>query len=76
MVVIRTKVFSISEDFREEEDLIDYITLERGTDCYVDYTANSKEGLAKGGFGNDPVANKLIELGCEEDEKVLIHIDY
>lgn len=45
-------------------------------DCFVEYTANSEEELERQGYSNDLIANRLIELGCEEEEKVLIEIDY
>ena len=68
------KVFSVCDDF--PEPLYDRLTEESSPDCYKEYTANSKEELEKQGYSNDEVANHLITLGCEENEKVLIEIDY
>ena len=74
MKTITRKVFSVCDDFPEE--LYDSITQESSPDCFKEYTANSKEELEKQGFSNDKIANHLISLGCEENEVVLVEIDY
>ncbi len=71
---ITRKVFSVSGDF--PEDLYDYLTEESSPDCFKEYTANTKETLEAQGYENDEVANHLITLGAEDNEKVLIEIDY
>ena len=74
MKVITIKVFSYCGDFTEEEQNI--IVKDRGYDCYVDWIANSKEYLEESGYDNDIVANRLMQMGCRENEEVLINIDY
>ncbi len=73
MKTISLKVFSLCNDLSEFHE---ELSSERSCDVYIDYTANSEKFLEEEGFDNDEVANKLINLGCEENEKVLIHIDY
>ena len=69
------KIFSLCNDFSEDE-MYEELSNERGCDCYIEYTANSAEKLALQGYSDDRIASHLITLGAEEDEKVLIHIDY
>lgn len=77
-IIEKIKIFSLCDDFsqNEHEEMYDSLSAERGCDCYITYTANSVEKLEKKGYGDDPIANRLIELGAEEDEEVFIHIDY
>lgn len=74
MKVITRKVFSVCDDFSEE--LAEDITCERGPDCYIEYTANSREYFENSKYDVDEIAIRLFELGAEENEKVLIEIDY
>lgn len=76
MKTITRKVFSLSSDFTEEQsnEIVDMCG--GGQDIYTEYTANSEKVLKAKSYENDSIANRLIELGCEEDEKILIHIDY
>jgi len=67
------KVFSYCEDFTEEEQ---ELFQEASNDVYIEYTAYTKEWLEENGYENDIISNKLIELGCENNEKVLIHFDW
>ena len=71
---ITRKVFSVSGDFPEH--LYDELTESSSPDCFKEYTANSEQALKDQGYDNDEVANHLITLGAEENEKVLIEIDY
>ena len=61
------RVFSYCDDFdeRSQEMLAEY----GSSDIYISWTAYSdgSEGW---------LANKLIELGAEENETVLIHLDW
>lgn len=75
MKTITRKVFSLCDDF-EDEDMYQKLSDERGCDCYIDYTANTEETLREQGYDNDIIANHLIVLGAEDNEQVLIHIDY
>ena len=72
--VLVTKVFSYCNDFNEEEQEI--LQENQGYDCYIEYQAFSKKYLENQGYDNDIIANKLIELGCLNEEKVLIHLDW
>lgn len=72
--IICTKVFSYCNDFNEEEQEI--LQENQGYDCYIDYQAFSKTYLENQGYDNDIISNKLIELGCLNEEKVLIHLDW
>ncbi len=69
---ITRKVFSFCEHFID----LDHSLGEYPSNCYVEYTANKASTLKAGGYSKDEVANKLIELGALENEKVLIEIDY
>lgn len=71
---IITKVFSYSNDFNEEEQEI--LRENNGYDCYIEYQAFTKEYLDKKGYSSDKIANKLIELGCCNNETVLIHLNW
>jgi len=75
MKTITRKVFSYCVDFTDEEQSI---LLDETSSCgvYIEYTANTKGYLELQGFENDIIANKLIELGCKENEDVLINMDY
>lgn len=61
MKIITIKVFSLCEDF-SEEPFYEQLSEDNGCNCYITYTANSKEFLESKGFTNDEVANKLISL--------------
>lgn len=74
MKVITKKVFSYCDDFTDEEK--DLFSEGFSCDVYIDYTAYTKEWLEENGYENDLISNKLIELGCENEEKVLIHLDW
>tara|TARA_R110000744_G_scaffold242781_1_gene359841 strand:+ start:3023 stop:3262 length:240 start_codon:yes stop_codon:yes gene_type:complete len=79
MKIITRKVFSLCEDFNPDkgfQDMYDSLSEEVSSDVYIDCTAMTKETEVKGGYENDPVCNRLIELGAEDEEEVLIHIDY
>lgn len=69
------KIFSLCDDFPEDE-LYEQLSEHNNSDSYIDYTAMSKEKQVELDYGEDKVANKLIELGAEEGEEVLIHLDY
>lgn len=70
---INYKVFSYCGDF--DKSIVKGLQ-EYPPNCYIEYTANSKKELERKGYSNDLIANRLIELGCKENEKVLIEIDY
>jgi len=73
MKVITRKVFSYCNDIPEElQDRFE----ENACDIYIGYIANSKEWLEKEEYDEDLLANLLIELGAEEGEEVLIHMDW
>ena len=79
MKTITKKVFSLCEDFNPDEgfeEMYEDLSAENSCDVYIDYTAMTKESEEKGGYSNDPIANRLVELGAEDGEEVLIHIDY
>jgi len=74
MKVITRKIFSYCDDFTEDEQ---NILQEYGNnDTHIDYTAYTEEWLKENGYELDPISIKLIELGCENEEKVLIHLDW
>lgn len=66
MLVKTYKIFSYCDDFTEEEQKL---LEEYPCDVFVEYVANSNKTL-------NSIADKLVKLGAEEGEKVLIHIDY
>ena len=74
MEVITRKVFSACNDFNEED--YEIITQEVGPNCYIPWIANSKEFFDTSMYSIDLVAIRLFELGAEENEEVLIDIDY
>ena len=76
MKVITKKLFSLCDDFGEHEELYDKLSEGTGCDCYIDYMAFSKEYFETSEFDEDLVSIRLFELGAEEEESVLIHIDY
>lgn len=79
METITKKVFSLCDDFNPDEgfeEMYDEISAETGHGCYIDYTANSKEFFETSEYDKDLIAIRLIELGAEEGEEVLISIDY
>lgn len=78
MKQVNIKIFSLCEDFSQEthEDMYDELSAYTSTDSYIEYTANTRETLESEGCDNDPIANRLNELGADDGEKVLIHIDY
>lgn len=67
------KIFSYCNDFTEEEQ--DILQKDRSYDCLIRYTAYTKEYL-KGIGIEDIIASKLIELGCQHKEEVLIDLDW
>jgi len=74
MKTITRKVFSYCNDFtREEQDLFGE---ENHCDTYIDYTAYTKEWLTVNEYDLDLISIKLIELGCSNEEEVLIHLDW
>lgn len=74
MRIITRKVFSACSDFNEE--LYKEITREVGCGCYIPWEANSKEYFDNSKYDIDEIAVRLFELGAEENEEVLIDIDY
>jgi len=74
MKIITRKVFSACNDFNEED--YDEICQYSGPNCYIPWTANSKEWFEKSEYDLDSVAIRLFELGAEENEEILIEIDY
>ena len=71
------KVFSYCTDFEGEDDIQDKLSEFGGYDTYVRYTARSKEWLIQHNYAyEDTIENKLIELGAEDGEEVLIHLDW
>lgn len=76
MITKTFKIFSYCTDFKGEELCQDKLAERGGCDTYIDYTAHSKEWLEENNYSEDGIANKLIELGANEGEKVLIHLDW
>jgi hypothetical protein len=79
MVQITRKVYSLCSDFNPDEGygaLYDILSKSTDCDCYIEYTAFTKETLVASGYGEDLVANRLIDLGADDNEIVFIHIDY
>lgn len=74
MKTITIKVFSLCDDF--DEDLAEKISEYGTNDSYIMRTAYTKEYLSEKGFSQNLVANRLIELGAENGEEVLIHLDW
>lgn len=59
-----------------EYDLQDILQKDRSCDTYIDYTAYTKEWLEENGYDEDLISIRLIELGAENEEEVLIHLDW
>lgn len=76
MEVKTYKIFSLCNDFGEDEDLYEQLSAEVGCDTYITYPASSRESLISKGYDEDPVSIRLVELGADDGEEVLIHIDY
>jgi len=74
MKTITRKVFSYCDDF--DEELQDLLQEDRSCDVYIDYIAYTKEWLEENEYEEDLIANRLIELGAENGEEVLIHLDW
>ena len=56
--------------------MYDDLSSENSCDVYINYTAMTTKLEVKKGYSNDPVSNRLVTLGANDGEKVLIHIDY
>lgn len=81
MITKTYKIFSLCDDFNpdessEMEDMYGTLSQEATCDTYIEYQAMTKESELAGGYSNDPIANRLVELGADDGEIVLIHIDY
>ena len=81
MEIVTKKIFSLCEDFNPEEsgeveEMYDTLSSETGCDVYIDYTAMTLETQEGHGYSRDDIAIRLVTLGAEDGEEVLIHIDY
>jgi hypothetical protein len=68
------KVFSLTGDFPPE--LVKILRKKGGENTYVEYVAMTKETEEKDGWDSDPISHLLILLGAEDEELVLINLDY
>lgn len=78
MVIKTFKIFSYCNDFdeKEDEELLDELSSGASCDSYITRTAYTLESLNRAGYADDPLARKLVELGAEDGEEVLIHLDW
>ena len=74
MITKTYKIFSLCNDF-QQDGMYEELSKEQGCDVYITYRAMTVETNLKLG-GIDNVSNYLIELGADDLEEVLIHIDY
>lgn len=74
MRTITIKVFELCSDF--DDDMIEEMSEYGTNDSYIMKTAYTKQYLQNKGFSEDLVANRLIDLGCNNGEEVLIHLDW
>lgn len=74
MITKTYKIFSLCDDF--DYDMYDKLSQYTTCDTFIEYTANTKESLTFAGYDDDPISNRLVELGANDGEVVLIHIDY
>lgn len=68
MKTITIKMFSLCGDFGDFEEMYDELSKYTSPDTYIMLTANSDFP--------DTVESRLIDLGANEGEEVLIYIDY
>ena len=79
MKQLNIKCFSLCSDFNPDdghETLFNQLSKHVSCDVYIEYTAHTAKWEEDNGYDNDLVSNRLIDLGAEEGEDVLIHIDY
>ena len=65
-------------DFDQDKypNMYDELSEYNTCDSFIEYQANSAKHLKENNYDPDPIANRLVELGADENETVLIHIDY
>jgi hypothetical protein len=62
------KIFSYCDDFKGEDDMQETLSEYGECDTYIEYRASKEE--------DNSIGNLLVELGADEGEMVLIHLDW
>lgn len=79
MEIKTIKIFSLCKDFNPDEgfeEMYDDLSEDSNCDSYIEYTAYTAQTLVDKGYVRDAIANRLVELGANDGEKVFIHLDY
>lgn len=74
MITKTYKIFSYRNDFTEAEQKL--LGEDNNYDSFIEYTAMTLATQFSKSYGEDMIADKLVKLGADDMEMVLIHLDW